>query len=258
MTKKIQLSTSCPQCGHRFFLYPTIDATKIAPTVKSGLVPDYAILKYTITTDMMTAYLTEQVRMLCKDVCDDVHVQVAPFYCEKKQYKGDRHCSYASLKIALNGDRILKGFETGGWYSKIGESGESVELIDGLLRHFYRKYRYDKNNISKWMNYKTLDQLEAAFGITEEYLYDLKKFADPVAVKTNDNKTWVIFAADPALVIQDMLKETETRELSGSMQIVDIRQINKDLLEYTVNLFPKKAEVYEDPNVRTILTGAKD
>lgn len=254
MAQTIKFAGVCAKCGHKTMYAKEVTDRDIAPRVKSGLMPDYAVLRYTVTTDQMAVYLTE----LIHEFVPDAKVQVAPFYCERKRHKGDRHCSYASLKVALSGDKILKGYENGGWYGQIAEDAGSIQLVDSLFKFIVSKFNYDKRMISKWMNYKTLDQLEESFGITEEYLYDLRKFADPVAVKTNDGQTWVIFAVDPAAVIRDMLKDAKTKESTGIIHITDIRQVNKDLLEYTVNLCPTQAEVYEDPNVRTILTGVKD
>lgn len=251
MAQKIECIGTCPECGKKICIRPTISYSDIAPKVKSGLIPDGALLKYTISTDLMVVYLTEQIHQFSPTA----KVEIVPVYCEKKQRKGERHCAYASLKIAISGDEIMKNYENGGWYSKIGEDSESVQLIAPLFNHIVAKYKYDKKVINGWMNYKNLDVLEESFGITEEYLYDIRRFADPMSLKAKDGQTWVIFAADPTLVISDMLKNVETKEVDGIVKIADIRKVNKDLLEYSVYLCPKEMEAYEDPHVRTLLTG---
>lgn len=254
MTSSTAISIYCPECGNHFYAKDIpVDMETIAPTVRSGLIPSGCIMKYRITSANMTVYITELVRQFCPDAM----VEVVPRYCETKSKKGAVHGSYASLRIALSNHVIDSGSDTG-WYGKIGETEDSRRVVKSVYNRVISRFKYDKQIVNKWMSYENMDQLER-LGITESYLDELKQFCDVRGIKASDGTMWMIFAADPARVITDMLTDPETEKVPGSIKIIDIRQLNKDtdMLEYTVYLYPEAESHYENPHVRQILTGKK-
>lgn len=255
MKKTFVANTKCPYCDHTILIDTTIRAEDVHPTLKSGLVPNGSVLIYKITSADMTQYLSDIVHAFCADA----RIEVVPRYCEKKTHKGEPHCAYASLRIALSDHVIAKNANVG-WYGKIGESRDNVQVIDSIFANLISKFKYRREDVDKWMDYKNLDMLEEHFGITESYLNDLRRFTDIQLVRSNDNRNWVFFAADPTLIIRDMLTEApdengKAGKVAGDIRIMDVRQINKDMIEYTIYLCNEKTSSYENPHVRMLLTG---
>lgn len=259
--KKVVIDTACPACNKRIKCDVEIPDAAIAPSLRSGLKPNGMIMCYTVTSADITIFLTELVRQYCPTA----KVEVVPRFCERKPKKGEPHRAYASLRIALSEDVVAKKGETG-WYAKIGETESNVQVIESIFKRVISRYKYDKNIVNKWLSYKNMDSLEERMGITETYLEELREFCDVKMVKAAEGSQWLIFAADPTRVLQDMMSEVPDKTklggkrrdedtMPGDMRIMDVRLVNNDMVEYTIFMYPKKMSGAENPHVRMILTG---
>lgn len=252
---EVNLETVCPKCGEN--LTVTADVPEVGlmsptdfPEVRSKLEPTNVWL-YKITSEDIRTFITQK----AKSYVPGVKVEVVPRYCERKQRKHEKHRSYASLRIALSQEVIEKN-DRNGWFGSIGIDNNSVTVTKTVLTNLIRKYSYDPKMINNWLSsYKTLEELEESFGMTEAYINDLKEYATPRRVQTNNQESWVIFAAAPENVIADMLTEVSTNKIPGTIKIDDVVPISKDIIEYTVYLYPQMTATKENPNVRKILLG---
>lgn len=252
---EVNISSNCPKCGEN--IITTVDMSTLqslcnAPDVRSKLKPDSNISVYRISSEAMKVFITEKAKLYVPGV----KVEVAPRYCEKKHRKPhEPHRAYASLRIALSQDVIEKN-DANGWYGKIGIDNNSVNVTKTVLTNLIHKYSYNMKAIDSWLSsYKTLEELEESFGMTEAYLNDLKEYAIPRRVQTNTNESWVIFSAAAESVISDMLTEVSTNDIPGRIEIKDVIPISKDIIEFIVYLHPLESVNKENPNVRKILMG---
>lgn len=247
---EVNVNAKCPHCSKDLTASIVIDPVQLAPKVRGNLTPVSSVMIYKITSADIKKFLVDKARKYVPDV----KMEVVPRYCErKKQRNNEPHGAYASLRIAFS-ENVIEKHDDMGWFAKIGES-ENVRLVKSIFEGFIRKYQYNRKDIDNWMNnYKSLEELEDSLGLTEAYLNDLKVFATPRAIKSTDNKTWVIFAAAAENVIKDMLTIDETNTPSGRICIQDVSQLSKDTVEFLVYVYPDDF-TRENANVRKILLG---
>lgn len=251
----INVQTKCPKCGESLIVPMDLpsEAVEMAGNVRSCLRPIGSIYVYKITSDDIKGFLTAKVRALSPET----KIDVIPRYCEKKTKKGEPHRSYASLRIAFSHHAIEKKSDHG-WFDKIGETGSNVRLVNDIFANVIQRYSFSRKNIDTWLgDYKILESLEDAFGITEEYLKDIRTYCVPQLVPTNNGDDWIIFAASAESVITDMLTDVDSNKVDGSIKIVDVQRISNDSVEFTVHLNPAETVLKEDPIVRQMLLGEK-
>ncbi len=248
----IQLEGTCPHCQKTVKMGANVDATVLAPNVHAKLKPAGSVYVYKISTDDMKTFITQK----AKKYCPDVKVDLIPRYCEKKRrHKSEPHRAYASLRIAFS-EHILEKKSDLGWFGKIGESSENLKIQPSMFQNLFQMYRYDTKAIEAWLSsYKNLEELEEALGINEDYIKELKMYAKPQRVFTENKEPWIIFSAAAENVIADMLTDVQTQRPAGRLEIRDIYPISKDNVEFLVYVHPQEIQMTENPHVRQILTG---
>lgn len=251
---KVNLQATCPECGKNLMLSANIGETVTNPRLRCGLEPDKIIRVYTISSEFIKKYLIKK----AQKYVPDVKMEVVPRYCEvKKPRKFEPHKSYASFRIAFSED-IVEDAKDDSWYFKIGSDDSNVRIEKSMFTNFIRKYAYDPKALDEWAkSYKTLDDLEEAFGITEQYLNDIKLYARPVRIQDTQKNRWIIFSAAAENIIRDMFSDPSTNQEAGDIEIKDIRPISKDIVEFEVYLKPAKDAVNTSNSnvVRSILLG---
>lgn len=251
---KVQVDTVCPNCNTELSVDAEVDTSSIetVPNVRAGIKPISSIQVYRITSEDMAKFITK----ISKEFVPEAKVIVAPRYCEKKRtHKNEPHRSYASLRIAFS-DNVINRNNDNGWFGKIGESDATCPVVKSLYEGVIQKYQYNRKDIDKWLsNYKNLEELEENLGMTENYINDIKMYAIPKLIPTNNKERWVIFSAAAENVIAHMLQDPATGKVPGTIQIQDIYPITKDVVEFIVYLHPKEIISKEDPTVRKILLG---
>lgn len=252
---QIELATTCPHCGNDLDLTADV-AVSAAPEVRSKAVPIGTIHEYRFTSEQIKEFVLEKARQYVPDV----KMELVPRYCENKRRKPfEKHRGYASLRIAFS-DAIIEKKDDMGWYGKIGEDNSNVHVVKSLFLNIIKKYAYNKDDINKWMHsYKTMDELEEAFGMTETYLNDLREYSSPKRIKTaskdSGTSSWIIFAAAAENILEDMLTDVTTGEVAGRLEVADVYPVSKDVVEFLVYLHPKELKMVENPHVRQILLG---
>lgn len=249
------LEAQCPKCKQQMALKVAIQDEP--PKVRAKIEPEEKIWSYKITSEDMKIFIQEKARMFVPGA----KVEVAPRYCEKKPDKKNTyepHRSYASLRIGMSHE-VIEKTDDNGWYNNIGIDNSSVKVEKSILKELINKYSYDIKMINRWLSsYKTLEDLEESLGITEAYINDLKSFATPKRIKpSNGGNPWIIFSAAAENIITDMLTEaTKDGKVPGVIKIMDVVPISKDIVEFTVYLYPEKTTYSENPAVRKILMGS--
>lgn len=254
---KIKIQTNCPHCGKGFIADAEIpDPTpqkETAPLVRSKIRPVGSIMVYKITSEAMKKFIVQKAQAYCPGA----KVEVVASYCEKKRHHNESgpHHSFASLRIGLSDD-VLEKKEDYGWYQQIGESAGNTRFQKSIFGNLIKKYQFNRDDIDTWLHdYTMLERLEESLGITEAYLKELRTFAIPQRVSVKDGADWFMFAADASKVISDMLTNPETGKVIGSIQIADTYQVEKDVIEFLVHVYPEETEYRENPHVREILLG---
>jgi len=250
----IQIESKCPSCGENLTFNANVDESALAPNVHAKIRPSGSVLVYKITTDMMKAFITQK----AKKYCPEVKVDLIPKYCEKKRrHKSEPHRAYASLRIAFS-EHVVEKKDDMGWFGKIGESSENLRIQPAMFQNLFQMYRYDPRNIDAWLkSYKNLEELEDAFGITEDYINELKMYAKPQRIFTQNKEPWIIFSAAAENVIADMLTSVSTQKLIGRIEIRDIYTISDDNVEFLIYVHPQDIQMTENSHVRQILTGGE-
>ena len=249
---EINLSTNCPACGKSLSISADVDFKTLAPKVRSKLAPVGSAYVYHITSDQIKVFLTQKAKMYSPEV----KVEVVPRYTEKKRRSEmEQHHAYASLRVAFS-EHILEKKDTLGWYGKIGENDDNLKIIPSMFTNIIKLYKYNPEYVNAWVkNYKTLDRLEESFGMTEAYINDLRKYCQPQRVPTQNGESWIIFAASPEAIIQDMLTDVDSSKVNGTIKIQDVYQISKDIVEWIVYLYPQEIKLAENPHVKELLLG---
>jgi len=247
---EIMIKSQCPKCGEELALKANVPDVMPAQ-VRSGMQPIGSIQVYKITSEMMKEFIIAK----AKKYCPAVKMEIVPRYTERKPRPNEPHRAYASLRIAFSEEAMEKK-EDYGFYDQIGESNLTPHLQPSIFQNLIRMYGYNPKDINEWLHsYKNMEKLEEALGITEAYIDDLKKYATPRLVKSNDDHKWIIFSAAAENVIADMLTDVTTNEVAGRIQIQDVYQISKDIVEFIVYLHPATMKIKENPHVRQILLG---
>jgi hypothetical protein len=249
-TTKTILST-CPTCGENIKVTAEIPEVN-KPNVRGNIDPIGNILVYRISSEQIKDFIIQKARQYVSDV----RMTIVPRYCEKKRKNStDPHRSYASLRIAFS-ENVIEKKEDLGWYGSIGENGSNVKIHASIMQNLINKYQYNRKEIEAWLkNYKTLEELEEGLGMTEAYINDLRMYSIPQRVKTDNNESWIIFAAAAENVIEDMLTDPTTNKVPGRIQIQDVYPISKEIVEFVVYVHPTQMKLRENPHVRQILLG---
>lgn len=250
----VNLNVSCKKCGNNFNVVTEIDPSQLSEAnLRCKAKPISTIKVYRITSEMMRNFIIAK----AKHYCPDAKVEVVSLYCEKKRRKSNElHHSYASLRIAFS-EQVIDNNEDLGWFGKLGDSADNINFKPSIFHNLIQKYRFNPEDVKTWMNsYKNLEELEDGLGMSEAYINDIRKYSNPQRVKVADsNEDWIIFAAAAENVLQDMFTDPETNKVPGRIQIQDVYQIDKDVVEFIVYLHPLETEIRENPNVRKILLG---
>ena len=252
---KVQLQATCTKCGEKLLISADIDNSLNDPNLRCGLKPASTIRKYVISSELIKKYLIKK----AQKYVPDVKMEVVPRYIEvKKPKRFEPHKSYASFRIAFS-EAIIEN--TGGddsWFYKIGTDESNVRIEKSMFSAFIKKYGYNSESLNEWTkSYKTLEELEEAFGITEQYLNDIKMYAHPKRIMDQAKNRWIIFSAAAENIIKDMFTDPDTNKEAGRIEINDIRMISKDIVEFTVYLHPEENEMADVNSavVRSILLG---
>jgi hypothetical protein len=250
MSEEVIIKAKCPDCGKDLTLSANIDSAQ-APNVRSRLQPIGSIQVYKITSDQIKNFIVAK----AKKYSPTARVDVIPRYTERKARKNEPHRSYASLRIAFSED-VVEKTEDLGIYGKIGDSADNVRFQKSIFQNLIKMYSYNPKDIDEWLHsYKNMEDLEEALGITENFINDIRQYATPQFVTTSDKEKWIIFSAAAENVIRDMLTDENTGNLPGRIQIQDVYQVSKDIVEFIVYLHPQQMKLKENPHVRQILLG---
>ncbi|MCM1215420.1 MAG: hypothetical protein NC548_12985 [Lachnospiraceae bacterium] len=249
---KIQFT--CPSCGENGILSVDLPTTSTPdkPNVRSRISPIGNILVYRITSEEIKQFIIHKARKYVPDA----KIEVVTCYSEKKnQKKNEPHRSYASLRVAFS-ENVVEQKDENGWFGKIGDNNNRVRVVKGLFENLIQMYKFDIKDIDKWLSsYKTLEELEELFGLTETDIKDMRAYANPRRVPTRGGEQWIIFQAAANKVIRDMLTDSKTNKQIGRIQIQDVRAISKDICEFIVYVHPEDMKLQENIHVRQLMLG---
>ncbi len=242
----------CPYCGEEVVMNVPADPALLAPAVRGKLRPAGTIQVYKISSQDITAFLTEKSRLFCPDV----KVETVSLYCERKaRSEREPHRSYASMRVGFS-EHIIEEAKSDGWFGRVGEINGTSRIKKTMFENIIRRYSYNRKEVESWLkSYKRMEDLEENLGMTEPFITDILKYCTPQRVRTTDKEDWIIFSLAPENVISDMLTPIDEGEKPGRIQIADIYQINKDNVEYVVYVHPAEMKLKENPHVRQILLG---
>lgn len=253
MPTTARIRADCPHCKNEVAVKFNLPDEYAPPAVRCpNLMPSGNMFVYKISSELIKDYLTKKAQKLVAAT----KLELVPRYIEKKRrHKSDPIRSYAALNIGLSDDVILNN-DGGSWFGTIGQDTSRVKIVDSMYESFIKKFRFDPKDVNSWLkDYKTMEELEEAFGINEPYLQELRKYSMPQRVLTTEKKSWVIFSAAPEKIIRDMLADPSTGRVQGKLRIVRTYAISKSVVEYVVHLDPTDLELQEDQHVRQILAG---
>ena len=250
--KSVDLAVTCPECNKEFEVEASLDPVQLAPDTRCKIMPVGSVFVYKISNEQIKQFIVAK----AKAMVPDVKVEVVPLYTERRRRKeSDPHRSYASLRIAFS-DAAVEKTGNDGWFGKIGETNSNIRIVGSLFKGIIERYQYNRKEIEKWLDsYKTLEQLEENLGMTEQYISKLRQFCTPQRVPTNNKEQWIIFSAAAENVIYDMLSDPSTNTPSGRIQIQDVVQVSKDVVEFIIYVHPSEMRLKEDPFVRKIMMG---
>ena len=246
----IKLKTQCENCGEEIQVSCAIDPTTCANDVKAGIRPNATAYIYNITSDQIGAFIQAK----AKQFVPDINVVIQPQITKKSKNPYMDKKRYAYIGVAFS-DNALDNKDSS-WYEKIGDSG--IRLVPDIFKFLVDKYRYDKKTVEGWLkDYRYMEYLETVFNINSAFLEDIKSKCIPTLAKAADNKNWILFAASPEKIIQDMLTMVQGSSPEGRLEIVDIQEISKGNIAYTVYIYPNEVNVAENAHVRSLLMGDK-
>lgn len=240
----------CPKCKQKFDM--VISNKDLYPLVRSKIEPIGDILVYRISTDEMRAFLIKKSKFFKERYDQDIKIELSSRYCEVKD--SSPHRSYGSLRIALSEGAVAGN--NSDWYTKIGEDERKIMFTKEVFVGLVKKYQYDRKGLDDLLsNYKQLEDIENKLGATETFIEDIRYYTPPRRIKSNDGKSWIIFAARAENVIRNMLEDPNTGTVKGDIEIHDVYRISKDVLEFIVYVHQNKMKTEENPYVRQILMG---
>lgn len=253
MTKQVNMQFKCPGCGNDVTVHADMDPIQLAPATRAQLQPKGNIFVYQISSDMITQFITAKAQALVPGV----EVEVVPLYCEgRKRHRFEPHRSYASLRIAFSEDVLEKKDADEGWFGKIGSANGNARVEKSVFQAIIQRYQYNKKMIDELLgSYKRLEDVEEVLGMDETYINDLKKYTTPQFIATREKKPWIVFAAAADNVIRDMLTNPDTQKPIGRVQIQDVYQVSKTVVEFIVYVHPEELKLKENNHVRQILMG---
>lgn len=229
------------------------DPIALAPEVESYMHPTSLKYVYRVTIDDIKRFLLTKARLLVPGI----KLEVVGVYCERKTKNKDDHRAHAYVRVAYSSEAVEKN-EDLGWYGRLGDRTSNVSIVKDLSKFMIDKYKYDRREIDKCIkDYEYMEILEESFGMTENYLSNLRSFCTPRGLKATDNTLWVIVAANPAKIFEDMLANSDDHTLHGEVKIQDVNMISKDNVEFTVYYDPYAIQAKDDPNVVKLLLGNK-
>jgi len=243
----------CKNCKKEFPVEANVSIP--SPINRAQIEPYGLIYPYRITSDEIKTYLTQK----AKHFKPGIKIELASKYCEKKKRESsDPHMAHASFTIAFSDDVIERKGDVG-WFDRMGQNDSNVRFIDDIFVGFIRKYQYNRKDLDDILDdYKKLEYLESKYGITEQFIEDVKTYCTPRRIPTNANESWILFSARADKIIEDMLEHPGTDTVAGRISIDGrVYQINKDTVEFVVYVHPNEIESSEDPLVRQLLTGKK-
>jgi hypothetical protein len=258
------------------------------PTLRE---PNGIIQVYRITTEHIHEFVTSKVG----GFVPGARVEIMPEYCEKKKSIPKR--SYAALMLALSADTLDRTGQSDP-FRRMVDVGNNPKFIKGLETAIIERYRFNREALQNIVNsYKRLDEVDEAFGMTEDYVRSLIKWARPIRQESPKTKDiWIMFAARPEAIITDMLTEVEVWDINtggivkrakltdddryrtlpngdsmdlfpdrvqnpggigGRMNIVDVTQISKENVEFTVHLHVNEVHSTENPELRRLYQSFK-
>ena len=242
------LAVECPHCQEELNVEVPQELLGV-PFVRSRIKPIGNIAVYRITSNEIKEFVTKKARFYRPEI----QLEVSTHYCERK--KSNPHRSYAYLKIGFN-SAGLEQKEDAGWFERVGEGGASPRILSDIFVGLVQKYKYNKEGLDDLLdNYKKMENLENAFGLTEGILKDIRMYATPRRTKAINGDSWVIFSARAEKVIEDMLENPDNDKVAGRIEIQDIYAISKDQVEFVVYVHPLEMRAQENPYVRKIMMG---
>lgn len=248
---KINVPVTCPGCNKTLQASLDIDPLVLAPTIRGGIRPVGIPYEYNVTSEDIKKFIIDTVHKYSPEAMVKVHTR----YCEKKRRQGEPHRSYAFFKIAFS-HHIIKDYSRGGWFQQIGESGEHVNIIHDVMENLIERWQYDRDYLNAWLkSYKKMEKLEDAFGMSDEFINDLKKFSTPRGIKVQGgNDIWVFFSASSEKILMDYFSNPDTNQLAGKLSVDNPTSVSKDIINYTIKLNPYQVETAINPHVEQILS----
>ena len=248
---KVNLPFNCNQCGKQLVATVDMDPLKLAPSIRGGSNPVGIRYEYHITSEDIKKFIIEKAHMYVPNAV----LEITPRYCERKRRKGyETQKGYASYKIAFS-HHVIKDYENNTWYHQLGESSENTLIVESLFKNLIEKWSYNKDYVNKWLkSYKDMERLEESFGMSDQFIEEIKAFRKPKGVKIEDsNDIWVFFMGCPESIIMDYFTNPETNKVPGKIEIAEVKMISKDIIGYTIFINPYSNVKIENPNVRQIL-----
>lgn len=211
---------------------------------RANLKPSAIVKVYQFTSEDIKDFIKDKAKYYIPGVIVDT---VLMFTKTKKNKKG-----YATARISFSDD-VISDSKTSDWYSKIGDNDRNLKFIPEIYLNMVKKYKYDINDINSLLhNYKKMGIVEDLFGISEEFLNDIKMYITPKRFKFSNNTSCVIFSARVDKIIEDMLTNPRTNQVDGAIEIKEV-YINKDVIHFTVYLHPSEMKVESNPLVKEFL-----
>lgn len=248
MKKNPTLVCTCPNCNEEI----DVDVPDLTPNVRSKIKPVGTIQVYRITSEEIKEFLFQKARFYKPGA----KMEVATFYCENKTKEQQR--GYAFFRIGFSNDFIETKSQRG-WFEKAGENSSNINFVEDILKEFIQRYQFSKKSLQELLgSYKNLEKLENRFGIRDDFIEDIMKYIIPQRVPTPNNESWIIFSARAEEIIRNMLEDEFTNAVGGELEIHEVHQVNKGLVEFIIYIHPKEMKSRENPYVRKILVGGNN
>ena len=249
------VSFDCPFCEARNEKTQMVVNIPNHPIVRTQVKPTRLIHVYKITTEEITAFLLQKLKLIKPNAMLKTHFQ----YSMNKQTNPPR--SYSSLRIAFSEDVVKTDSNAdGSWFESLGDNESNLKFDRNFEIMMISRYKYNKEILKTYLSdYKQLEKLEKQYGITESLLKDIIMYSTPRRIHMPRSKeSWIFFAAEPAEVIKDYLSDPITDKLNGRLSIENIEQLNeKGSYQYTVFVHEGEgeSEIKDNPEVREMLIG---
>lgn len=236
----VPVPSKCPNCHKKFTSWIKRNPILMAPDLQAlDLYPADTIFVYQVSSIQIQNFLYEKAKRYVPN--NEMRtLLVEPLFTKKRSGKnpGPGH-AYAALQVAMSDESIEDDLNKYGVYGRIGLDDNHVKLRHGIFNNFIQKYGYDRKGIEQDLkNYKQLERYEDQYGIDEKYLQTLKMFATPRQQKAADDHTYVIFAANPIKIFNDMFITASDKHNAGRiMKLVDVAQMDGgSTVMYTIHL----------------------